>query len=223
MKRTLSDYTTEELEKALEQSPKSERSTQEYETDVPTFLAFYQIKPGKDLVNKRTIYKLYKCWSKDPVTITKFSEQINQFIPTHQIGNQIFFHLNRKAIDISKEVYDYLLKHKHDRIKIPAWKAHFDKYLNYYKIKSGNFFIEGYVLHNLYDKFVYETSKRFILGYEQFLNFCRLYFKNEKLTQNKTLYFGVDKSIKEFITDDQLKQLRKRRKKLYGKKTNKKI
>jgi hypothetical protein len=223
MKRTLSDYTTEELEKALEQSPKSQESTQEYETDVPQFLAFYKIKPGKDLVNKRTIFKLYKCWSQDPLTIHKFGTQMNEFIPFHHINNQLFYHLNKKAIDISKEAYNYLLAHTHDRIKIPAWKIHFDKYLRHYNIRSGDLFIPAYVLHNLYDKFVYETNKRFRLGYDQFLNFCRLYFMNEKLTRQQLVYFGVNKSIMEFITDEQIKQLRKRQQRLYGKKNNKKI
>src|SRR5271166_2224668 len=209
MKRNLSDYTNEELEKALEQASKEELSTQEYASDVPAFLSFYKIKPGKDLVNKRIINKLYKCWSENPISDQKLGEQINLFIPSHQIGSQYFYHLNKKAIDLSKEAFKHIEKHTHDRIKIPAWKAHFDKFINHYKLKSGDYFIEGYILLNLYDKFTYETNKKYSLGYQQFFKFCELYFDRQKLTSNKISYFGVDKSIRDFITDDELEQLRK--------------
>lgn len=223
MKRTLSDYTIEELEKAaLEQSPEGQKSTQEYETDVPQFLAFYQIKPGKDLVNKRIIFKLYKCWSENPVSTEKFGEQINLFIPSHQIGSQYFYHLNRKALDLSTEAYNHIVKHTHDRIKVPAWKAHFDKYLDHYHLKSGDFFIAAIGLYNLYDKFAYDTKKKMQLGYGQFIKFCRLNFEQEKMTKDGILYFGIDRSIKDFITDEQLQHLRKS-KHLYGKETKQKI
>lgn len=219
MKRTLTDYTIEELQKALEQNPKGEHSTQEYETDVPMFLSFYKIQPGKDPVNKRLLFKLYGYYSENPVTSTRFAEQLNLYIPFTKSGTQLLYHINRKALDISQEAYKFILKHSHDRIKVPAWKAHFDKFITHYKLKSGDYYLEGYILHNLYDKFTYETNKKYNLGYIQFLKFCELYFDKQRLTSDKVSYYGVDKSIREFITDDELKQLRES-KNPNGKETN---
>lgn len=222
MKRTLVEYSNEELKKALEQNTEGEHSAQEYETDVPQFLSFYKIKSGKDLVLKRVIYKLYTYFSENPLDKEKFAEQMNQYVISRQVGPYNYYVINQKALDLSKHAYDHIIEHTHDRIKIPAWKAHFDKYLERYQLKPGTFFIEAHILYNLYDKYVYETKKRMPLGYQQFIKFCRLYFDAERLTQDKVTYFGIDKSIKEFITDDEIQQLRKSRN-LNGKKTNKKI
>jgi hypothetical protein len=222
MKRTLTDYSNDELKRALEQNETGEHTIQEYSSDVPEFLSFYKIKPGKDLVLKRVLYKLYGYWSENSLDKEKFNSQVNEYIPTRQVGPYMYYVINQKALDLSKHAYDHIIEHTHDRTKIPAWKAHFDKYLEYYKLKPGTFFIESYILHNLYDKYTYETKKKMPMGYKQFVNFCRLYFDAERLTSNKVCYFGVDKSIREFITDDEIKQLRKSRK-LNGKKAKQKV
>lgn len=222
MKRTLVEYSNEELKKALEQKTDGEQSTQEYETDVPQFLSFYKIKSGKDLVLKRVIYKLYTYFSENPISKEKFGEQMAQYVISRQVGPYFYYVINQKALDLSKHAYDHIIEQTHDRIKIPAWKNHFDKYLERYKLKTGTFFLEAYILYNLYDKFVYETKKRMPLGYQQFIKFCKLYFDAERVTQDGVTYFGIDKSIKEFITDDEIQQLRKS-KKHNGKKANKTV
>jgi hypothetical protein len=217
-KRTLTDYSDEELLEALEQK-KGEQKAQEHETDVPLFLSFYKIKPGKDLVNKRLFYKLYKYWSVSPISQVLFGLQINQFLKPHSIGANTYFYVNQKAMDLSKQAYDLILKHTEDATKIPNWKSHWDKFIGYYNIKSGVYFIEAYILYNLYDKFVYETRKKRPLGYSSFINFCRLTFEKEKLTADGITYFGVHDSIKNHITDDEQQQLREDRKQQHGKKT----
>ncbi len=211
MKRTLTEYSNEELKKALEQNETGEQTIQEHASDVPAFLSFYKITPGKDLVLKRVLYKLYGYWSENPLDKTQFSTLVNEYIPTRQVGPHQYYIINQKALDLSKHAYDHIIEHTHDRIKIPAWKAHFDKYLEHYKLKPGTFFIESYILYNLYDKYAYETNKKLPLSYVQFVKFCKLYFNAERLTSSKISYFGVDKSIKEFITDDEIRQLRKSR------------
>jgi hypothetical protein len=208
-KRTLTDYSDEELFKALEQYSSSESKTQEYETDVPRFLAFYQIKPGKDLINKRLLYKLYTLWSHNLVTTHRFTSDLNMFFKPHQKGHNEYYYINQKALAISEQAFELIKLNTQDRTKIPNWKAHFDKFIATYNLKSGTVFLESYILYNLYDKFVYETGKKAPLGYDQFVNFCRLYFKQERLTSSRIAHFGVDKSIFEFITMQQIRQLRK--------------
>jgi hypothetical protein len=221
MKKTPLEYSNEELKKALEQTD-GEQSTQEYETDVPSFLSFYKIKSGKDLVLKRVLYKLYTYFSQNPIESRKFTEQMNQYVISRQVGPYQYYVINQKALDLSKHAYDHIIEHTHDRVKIPAWKAHFDKYLERYKIKPGHYFIPSMALYNLYDKYVYETGKKLPLSYHQFIKFCKLYFDAERVTQDKVTYYGVDKSIKEFITEDEIRQLRKSRN-LNGKKAKQTI
>lgn len=219
-KRTLTDYSDDELLKALEQYPSSEQSTREFETDVPLFLAFYKIKSGKDLINKKLLYRLYSLWSSNPLEQTLFTKEMHQYFKPHVKGAHQFFYINRKSLDISEEVYNFILAKSQPRTKIPAYKEHFDKFLNYYKIKPGSLFLETYILFDLYRTFVRKTRKKAPLGYKQFYNFCRLYFKKERMTQSRVGFFGVDKSIFEFIT---MKQIRQLRKKHHGKKVNETI
>lgn len=209
MKRTLTEYSEEELLRALEQKPKGEPSTQEYETDVPQFLAFYKIVPGKDEVNGKLLYRLYKFWSSTPITKKAFAMQLGLYLGIKGIHGNLFYLININSLDISAEIYKHIQDSIHERIKIPAWKAHFDNFLKRYKLESGGTYIEAYILNILYRRYCNEIDKKMPLGYEQFIKMCRLYFHNERMTRkNHTLYFAVNNSIREFITDDELKQLR---------------
>lgn len=190
------------------------------ENDLVAFLSFYEIEPGNDVVPKAMLYKLYGLWSDSPITRNHFGQEMAKFVLSHVKGAQTYYLLNKSSIRLTKAAYDLINKHTRDLSKSPPWKAHFENFLNKYEIKAGYFFIESYALYDLYDEYVYSIDKKRPLGYRQFVNICKIYFKKVRITSNKVMWFGVDKSITNFLTPERLASLRKNRKIHHGKKKN---
>lgn len=219
-KKTLTQYSEEELLLALQQPEQS--NVQAKDNSIPMFLSFYKIEPGNDLIITRFLYSLYKLWANNPVTKTVFYNETGKYLITHQKGAQEFYMINRSSLNLSSEAHKLVIARLGDRTKQLPWKKHFDAFIEHFKIKPGSYFLESFVLYDLYDQYVFKTKKKGHLGIDSFINFCRLYFTQERLTSNKVSWFGVDESIKQFITDEHLATLREQRVKLYGQKSNKK-
>ena len=220
-KKLLTEYTDEELlGKVDEPNPNFDYSDNVKHADnVVEFLSFYNIKHGKNLVSHRLLYRLYKSWTKQAKSVREFCAVIAIYLKPDGKG---YYYISENSLNLSKEAQK-LLKHKlEDRTKVPQFKKHFDAYIEHYKLKPGKFFLEAFILFDLYDQFVYETKRKYGHGYETFIKFCRLYFESEKLDKEQHIFFGIDESIKDFITDEQITHLRKN-KKLYGKKGHKKV
>lgn len=216
-RKTPAQYTTEELLKGIEQSEPKLSETEELiiypnlNNDVSTFLSVYDIQPGKDTVPHRTLYELYKVWSKNPISKDKFELEIGKYLLSHLKGPKRYYLINQKALRLTKAAWEFILKRSIDKTKSPPWKRHFDSFIEKYSIKPGNYFLESYVLYDLYDQYVYEIGKKQPLGEHQFINFCRIYFPKSRLTESRISWFGVDKSIKKHITKERLQRLRKSR------------
>lgn len=212
-KKTPTSHTDEELLNALDQETQSNETPNYIYGEIPAFLSAFKIEQGKDVVPTKLLLELYRSWSKDPLTKLQFECEIAKYLLIHQKGPRFFYLINQKAFNLSQSAYKLLESKTRDRTKSPPWKLHFESFLTKYGIKPGDFYIESFILYNLYDKYVYEIGKKQPLGYEQFHYFCDLYFDNKRLTQNKVSWFGVDKSIKNIITDDDINTLRESRRK----------
>lgn len=226
-RRTPIEHSTEELLKSLENEEKFSESEEliiypDINNDIPSFLSMYEIQPGKDVVPHRTLYELYKLWSKNPVSKDVFGNEIGKYLLIHQKGPKLFYLINHKALKLTKEAYKFILDRSIDKTKSPPWKRHFDSFISKYNIQPGSYYLESFVLYDLYDQYVYEIKKKQPLGEDQFFNFCKIYFPNARLTENRVRWFGVDESIKQFITDERLKQLRESRVNNVQKRKNKK-
>lgn len=227
-RKTPTAHTTEELLKTLEEneilSDKQELIIYpNVDGDVAAFLSNYKIEPGSDSVLQKVIFELYKRWSKEPVTKSKFENELCKYLIVHVKGPRYYYLINQKAMNLTQAAYKLVIKQTVDRTKSPPWKKHFESFLDKYEIKSGNFYVESFILYNLYDKYVYETGKKQPLGEDQFFNFCKLYLTNRRLTGNRVAWFGIDASIKKVITEETFKTLRESRVKHHAKKKKPKI
>jgi hypothetical protein len=196
MKKALTDLSENELLDLIRNEPSSVK-IYEWPDDIMEFISIYNIKGGKELVTFRLLYKLYKKWSKNPIKFEPFISSLRDILPSHSS----YILLNRKALNVKEEVFKYLKQD--DKTK---YKGHIDTYnrfRNDYCIKRGGLFIKDTVLYDLYLKW----CKKRPLSIRQFKMFCKMYF-DEKLI-DKHYWFGVDKSINDYLTEELINEMRK--------------
>lgn len=193
-KKLPSEITTEELLSILEQEDEVvETSTVSiYGTDVLEFFSFYNIRKGTDSVSKPFLYRLYKLWSNAPVRVTLFRNEAARYLD----GNLRNHYVNQDVFQLSKRAQEILDKGKRDRTKKKPYKAHFESFLKEYDIKSAD---DNYVttstLFFFYDEWTYKNKKKHGLSWHSFNNFCKLYFKQKRLTDDTTRWYGINDSI----------------------------
>lgn len=213
MKKPITELSTEELIKAINDAPVE--APYNWPTDIMDFISFYHLKQGEELITTKLLYRLYCHWSKNPITSRSFIQVLTDIFPSSRSGRSVTILLNKKALDISQEVYKYL--ESKDKTKSKGWTKHFNDYLNYYSIKKGGLFIKNSVLYSLYDKWTYGNKNRHPLGYNQFSKFCQVLFK-QKLVDNNG-WSAVNNSIEQHLTDDLIELMKATKN---GKKKNKK-
>lgn len=221
-KKIITELTDEELINILESSKDKDNESFDatsWHNDVIQFLSFYRLKSGNKPITSGILYKLYKQWSKTPLTRMRFTMQTQDFLANKSQGICVYFYLNVSEGSILKK----LIKHLKgtSKIKEKSSKKHFDNFLNKYSIKLGTFFVKDIVLYNLYDKWCYEIKKKMPFSLSQFKAFCKLYFKY-KIVDNENWY-SVDQSIVQFLTEEMIYALKNKKVTLYDKKKNKKI
>lgn len=225
LKRVLTQYSTEELLESIT-STKVEDDSFDYsqmKNDVPHFLATYNIEPGKYTVPQRALYELYRLWSPTPKGMRSFLCQVGRYLLIHYKGQKCFYLINKKALKLTEEAYKFILKRSIDKTKSVSWARHFANFIKKYDIKPGDWWIEGYILYDLYDKYVYEIGRKLPIGFSQFSNFCRLYLTQARLTENRVSWWGVDPSIRKYITDEHIEALRETRNAKKDKEKSRKI
>lgn len=203
MKKSITELSEKELLDLLGSNP-DQLKIYEWNTDIMEFISVYNLKSGNEYITTKLLYRLYCLWSKNPVKRKTLTNTLMDLFPSVRTGDSHVVLLNKSAMNLKEEAYLYI-KSK-NKIKNRNYKDHFDSYINHYSIKNGGLFIKDTVLYNLYDKWCYK--KRHPLSFKQFNNFCKLYFK-EKLI-DKHYWFSVDESIKTYLTEDLINEMKKK-------------
>lgn len=205
-KKPITEISSEELLKTIEDNHDiKEQTSYSYKNDILDFISTFNLKNGSDEITNKLLHKIYSSWSKIKLNQSEFTHQIHLFFNSKKAGGKYFILLN---LD-----YNALLKKslfsiaKKSKTKRKSYKVHFEKYLNKYSITNGSFFIKDSVLYNLYDKWTYSFKKSHPLGPIQFNGFCKLYFKFKYIEGG--YWFGVDKSIIQHLSEDNINQMRK--------------
>lgn len=197
--KPITELTSEQLLELLKENPQ-EVPTFEYSNDVLDFLSTYGIKEGPNKIFVSLIYGLYKRWSKKPIYRTQFGMELSKLFDSFQGTSK----LTKYQINKSKEFFlEKSVKKGQNKTKRKPWLGHFLKFKEYYKLKSGSFYIKDVVLYNLYDKWVYKNNNKNPLSMHQFLKFCRLFFQNPAIKIVKGHeYFSINSETKEYLTPD---------------------
>jgi len=192
---------TVDLDTLLEALKSNEPVVIEDTSDVNTFIAQFNILPGSYPISKAYLYKLYKGWSKNPISRNSFTIHLNRYF----ISSQYKFCIDKPALNISPELQK-LLAPKRKYTKNPNNHKHFKYFLDKYNIKEGNYWIEGYILFSLYDSWTYQIRKEKPIKQYIFLELCEIFFETK--TIDNTKYFQVDKSILNHLSEKIMEELR---------------
>lgn len=216
-KQLPNEQTLEELLKTLEQT--KEESIVGVSDDVFSFISTFNILPGNYHVLKSAMYDLYRKWSKDPVTRTKFGLKMNKHFKTYAKGPYIYYGLNVDSLLVEKETLKIIESKKRDKTKNPNWQKHFNDFLNYYKLSKGTNWVQSFVISYFYDQWCYKNRRKKLLSDINIFNFCKLYFKHKRNTESRMMWFAVNEEfVKQFLSPQKLYHLQQAREKKYGKK-----
>jgi len=198
------------LLKALEAEKEQSQVTEivEYDNNIVPFLSQFSIVPGDHLVNKKLLYKLYKANVEEPVSAILFYKTVGLFLQDHRDAYNTFFKINLDQFKIAEFLFDVRKKVKYRRTTSPAYRRHFEAFLENKGIKKGDHWIEGFMLYAMYKEYRKHNNAVSLFGYKGFIQFLRLYFKYKRNGRSKGLVFAVDKSTHEYYTEEQKNELR---------------
>lgn len=217
VKKTTKALDTEELLKILEDNKSDLKEENEilYENDILEFLSTLKIEPGEDKIKKYTLYSIYKVWSKDAVTKKEFYIELDAFLPTTSITGTVAYKINNNAIKLTQAAYSHFKK-ENVRLKSKFWAKHFENFLDYHSLKSGNHWINRSLLYFLYKQYTkdlkLDKSITMYLSKNNFYTYCEIFLK-QKITKNGKLYAVSDNIMNFFKDDGQLKMKEKNAKK----------
>ena len=210
-KRLPNEQTLEELLKTIEES--QDESIVGVSDDVFIFISTFNILPGNNRILKRTMYALYRSWSKTPSSKQGFGRRMcEHFESTYSQGKE-YYKINIDSFTVKKETLQLIESKKKERVKYPFWQNHFQSYLLFFGIKKGNVWIDSFVLYHIYQKWCYDNNRKTTLSKHEFHKFCKLYFKIKRNIQNNEIWFAVNKEfVDAFLPPEKLASLHQGRK-----------
>lgn len=204
------NLSTEELLESVSKEPEKKTEETFQLPEILDFLSVFKISRGDYQITSKLLFKLYTKWSKHPISFKAFSMEISDYLEKYQIRNQYGYLINiqdsvltedvLKSLDVKKEVTDSVYL-----------RQHYESFLKYCNIKSSNSnYIEGFLLYELYKKWSKYNRSKNPLSYSTFLKFARLFLPQERMTENRTNWFGISKKPEELFDPVELDFLRKK-------------
>lgn len=201
-KKLANELTTEDLLNTLQDnSIQKYRNIEVTQDNVYNFISFYNFQAGIDKVSQKAIQKLYKKWSKSPITQLKFTTHFNTYFLPYKEGSYTYYLLNESSIDINKKILNDLAKVPKDLTKILKNQRHFEMYLKKFGIVPGKDFVSLEVLYYLYDKWTYEMDKKKDVLTKYILTiFLGLFFQKKANPKKGKIWFGINMNKLEIET-----------------------
>lgn len=175
--------------------------------EILLFISTYNIQPGKESVAVRLLYRLYKNWSKNLMSLSSFSKEMHLIFN----GQQSRLNINQKALKLSKMAQEAFLKKNRPKTKSPHYKAHIELFMKQCGVSKGRFWLESAILFDLYDEWCYSNNRRTQLNVNTLTSLLKIYLKYKRV-KNTLIVFAVDKSITKHISNERIENIRKSRK-----------
>ena len=201
----------EELLKELEDKEESlEVDTlpeQHYLDEIIAFVNTLNLKPGTNVVRSASLYKLYKNFSEDPISQLSFTNRIHNYLPGE--GGRVLINLEATVIG------EHIFKGKrgprcHSLNK--KYKRSIEDFLENCDVKPGKFYIETYILFEMYAEWVRLTQRPVIVPRHAVSQLLAVYLPSKKLDHHNTRlnYLGIERSqTYHYLTDEKIVHLRK--------------
>lgn len=212
-----SNQSIEELLSLLEKAPKSDATSSEYfgedlelKDDVLNFSSVFKIEAGDRPIKADLVYRIYKNWSRNPVTRNSFTNKLGEFLPK----DGKYYLLKHNIFQLTK-LTKTLLEQRQKKTKRRINREYFQSFFDHYSIKDGKLYIEGYILYYLYQEWCDKFKRKYFYKHQPFLLALKV-FLNTRNSRSIT-FFRVDQSILQYLSETKLDALRKGRRKTNGK------
>lgn len=146
-----------------------------FKDDMYLFASTFALEPGQEEVAAKLLWQLYKEWSNKPVPQKKFFNFLNTLFDS-SIPKK-YNYINRGLANISKELEDYLASKIKYKVKYDSQNKHFTNFTKKYIIEDGKDWVTTSYLFEFYRTWVKRIRKSNTLGFEQFEEFCKHYYK----------------------------------------------
>lgn len=210
MKKNPNLISDEELLKLLEESEEdSDVAEYSFDSSVLSFVQSFNLKPGKDKIVKKQLYKLYKLWNKGIQKLTQTSF-------THELSNYIehkgsYFLVDKSLFDIANFIKEEKQRNTRDRTKSKYWHKHITDFLTFTKLEEGTIYIELEILNYIYMNWVQKSKRKIHLSRRQLIKILDLYFDVTAISTGSHLWVGVNEQIENLITKKEVDRWRKYR------------
>jgi hypothetical protein len=206
MSRLPHNISTEDLLASLENA--EDIDTTEWTNDVPQFLSHFKFEQGQYRVRSSLLYKLYKLYSKHPITQIEFSLTTSQFIQLYQS----YFFLNVKPIKIAKVVHTKDSVGKINLTANLAFKRHYEGFLRDCRVKKGKTWVEGLIFHEIYRHYCIDKKIKNRITYINFIKVGKLYFTQRRIGSSRAVWFAIDNElVSRILTEDMVARVNSRR------------
>jgi hypothetical protein len=200
-KKQDTDLSTEELLRALD----TKTIEESFITSDPvfSFIQTFGFRQGKTKVKFLMLYDLFKQWNKFAHIKDRhfYNELQKYFVSNNNASLKVaYFLLNKDALEIMKHLEKYKKPNTYGHVKYKAVQKRFDRFIKAYDIKAGDLYIESDIFYHIYDTWVYRNKIGMPFSYEKFVNICHLYFDAKRFNGSELEWFGLDSSIKQYIS-----------------------
>jgi len=213
MKKKLHEISDEELLASLVGEDLSKESL-EYKFDNPiaSFVQAFKLEAGKEKVPARLLFNLFKNWTRGlAFNQSSFNYQLDSYLPTADTNQKVYL-VNKKVLEISKQLDEILKKKRKPKYKSKVWITHFERFLSDTGLEPGTVYVEQDILYYVYNRWCDDNRKKSILGYISFGEMCGLVFDKKHLNVNDLNWIAVNEKIKELITAEEVQRWRLGRK-----------
>lgn len=176
-KRLPSDTTLDELfEAAISGSEAVIAETEPHGSDVISFLSHYNIKQGTVAVKPQLLYKIYKIWSKIPIKQIQFILELSLYF----VKKNNYYLINKSPFQLAADLSSVIKKKTPPATRKRVNWEHFKLFLKAYDVSSGTDWVESYVVHHFYDKWVYNNKKKKVLAEKNVELFLKMLFETRQ-------------------------------------------
>ncbi len=176
-----------------------------YKNDVPHFLSKFKLQAGEHFVRPSLLYKLYKIYSNNPLTQTRFSLSCADFVPRE--GN--YFKLNISPIKLTKILNPQT---NHNTSSSAGIKKHYEAFLENNNIVKGSKWIEGHLFFEVYRFYCIDAKVGKRLKYEHFISISSLYFEYRRIGSSKGKWFKLKPEILDVLSEEHIAKMKESRK-----------
>ncbi len=171
----------------------------DYENDVPFFLSKFKIETGRYMIPAKTLYRLYRIYSKQPIDNTSFTKHAVNFIKYHDR----YFYIN---IPVQKIIKILNPQTSQNIVTSFALKKHFETFLEKANVRKGDTWIDSKVLHEVYRHYCIDSKIQKRMKLQDFVILMKLHFENRIV--NRRTYFKLNKIVIDALPEETIQRIK---------------